>query len=366
MGSLTAVGLMSGTSVDGLDIVAANFLKTDDSWSFKVLKTTSVEYPASLKGQLINCIHFNGEDLVNLDIEYGKFIGDAAAEFIHGTSLKPVIIASHGHTVFHQPEKGMTFQIGDGQIICERTGLPVVNDFRKLDVIRGGQGAPLVPVGDKHLFGEYEFCLNIGGFSNVSFDDRAQVRRAYDISPSNIILNHLARKINYDYDPGGSHARKGKVIQPLLDQLNALPYYKQQSPKSLGLEWVEKNIFPLFQPYLNKATMINDLLMTCTEHIATQIVEAIAAEAYRNKQGPRPKVLITGGGAYNDLMIERMRKIGEGLSFEIPDKTIVDFKEALIFAFLGVLRWKGEVNILKSVTGASEDSSGGIIHGIHL
>jgi anhydro-N-acetylmuramic acid kinase len=269
------------------------------------------------------------------------------------------LVASHGHTVFHQPENGITLQIGDGPTIFQKTGIKVINDFRKIDVLRGGQGAPLVPVGDSFLFGEFQFCLNIGGFSNISFDNVQGQREAYDICPANIVLNYLARKQGREFDDRGEIARKGVLITQWLDELNALDYYTRESPKSLGLEWVKKNIF-------NRSSFknhpIESLMRTYVEHIAFQINASIKREMKKNAGLNPARVLVTGGGAYHSFLIERMKNFSEGYEYIIPENEIIEFKEALIFAFLGVLRDRNEINIWKSVTGAMQDSSGGTVH----
>ena len=359
MDNIIAIGVMSGTSVDGLDVVAAEFRQINDKWSYRIIRSRTVNYPGDLKKRLIECIGYSAEELIFLDHTFGEFIGRQVRHFLDEQDIHPDLIASHGHTVFHQPEKGITFQIGDGQTIHQVTGLPVINDFRKIDVLRGGQGAPLVPVGDKLLFGDYEFCLNIGGFSNISFDNTRNERIAYDIGPANIILNHVARMEGRDYDEGGNQARSGKLINDLFSQLNALPYYSMKSPKSLGLEWVQKNI----HARINTTHFAQqDLMRTFAEHVAFQTDTAIKKEKNLNFSDKECRVLVTGGGVYNNFLMDRLAERAEGFTYVVPEKGIIDFKEALIFAFLGVLRYREQINIWKSVTGARQDSSGGTIH----
>lgn len=359
MDKITATGIMSGTSVDGLDVVAAEFQQINAQWTYRIISSRMLSYPDDLRKRLIDCIGFSAEELIFLDHEFGKFIGDQVKKFLDEEGIHPDLIASHGHTVFHQPENGITCQIGDGQTIFQVTGIPVVNDFRKIDVLRGGQGAPLVPVGDKLLFGDYEFCLNIGGFSNISFDNLRQERIAYDIGPANIILNYLARMDGRHFDEGGSMARGGELINDLFLELNALPYYALQAPKSLGLEWVQKNILNRIS---GTSFTHHDLMRTFTEHVAYQIDAAIKKEKKLNFIDRTCHILVTGGGVYNDFLLERLREQAEGFTYVVPEKEIVNFKEALIFAFLGVLRYRQQINIWKSVTGAQQDSSGGTIH----
>lgn len=359
MDAITAIGIMSGTSVDGLDILAAEFKWGRNRWNYRILNSQSIDYPDSLRSKLIGSIRLSGEELIVLDHQLGEFIGENVLEFCRREKIEPQLIASHGHTVFHQPEKRITLQIGDGQTIFQKTGIKVINDFRKIDVLRCGQGAPLVPVGDKLLFGEFQFCLNIGGFSNISFNSVGVDRVAYDICPANIVLNYLARQRGMEFDDQGVIARKGDLITEWLDELNALDYYTWEPPKSLGLEWVKKNIFNMssFQNY-----PIESLMKTYVEHIAFQIDASIKREMKRNP-GLRPgRVLVTGGGAYHSFLIERMKSLSEGFEYVVPEKEIIEFKEALIFAFMGVLRDRNEINIWKSVTGAIQDSSGGTVH----
>jgi anhydro-N-acetylmuramic acid kinase len=356
---ITAIGIMSGTSVDGLDIVAVEFSFSGGAWTYRILKSESIPYPGSFRKTLLEAIYLNGEELTKLDQRLGEYIGDKIINFCINEKFKADLIASHGHTVFHQPGRGITLQIGNGQTIYQKTNIRVINDFRKIDILRGGQGAPLVPVGDKLLFGEFDFCLNIGGFSNISFDNSRNQRLAYDVGPGNIILNYLAGKVGKSYDEKGSIARNGKLLEDLLTDLNALPYYSAAPPKSLGLEWVKKNIVDRIS---RSNHSLEDLMCTLVEHVAFQIDRSIKIEISRHSLVKDCKILITGGGAYNDFLIKRLIDMSDGFFYVIPEREIIEFKEALIFAFLGVLRLKNEINIWKSVTGAKQDSCGGTIH----
>ena len=360
MNTWIAIGVMSGTSVDGLDIAAIKFRFDNDRWQFETIKAVSVDYGNDLRDRLIHCIHASGEELVLLDLELGRFIGQSVSDFLKDEDLKIDLVASHGHTVYHQPDKGMTKQIGDGQSILLKTGILTINDFRTIDVIKGGQGAPLVPIGDQQLFPEYDVCLNIGGFANISFNHLDGSRMAFDTGPANLLLNHLARKIGHSFDANGDIARKGKCIPEMLDSLNVLAYYKLPPPKSLGLEWVEKNIFSKLED--NKFT-VEDLLHTCVKHIAFQINQAIINVTGRllDKAG-QINILVTGGGSHNQFLMANLQKDYHKLKYILPDKEIVDYKEAIIFAFLGVLRLNKQINILSSVTGAGSNSIGGTIH----
>lgn len=339
---------MSGTSLDGLDICLAKFEKQNSVWEFEILQAETVPYSEKWESQLRNSIHLSAEELLELHSEYGFFLGKAVKNFIKKHSLKNIdVIASHGHTVFHQPKKKFTLQIGDGRAIKIETSLPVVYDFRSQDVLMGGNGAPLVPIGDEFLFAEYDACLNLGGFSNISLKLNGK-RIAFDIAPVNIVLNKLAQDFNQNFDINGDLAKQGKIDTELLNKLNSLDFYSQSHPKSLGIEWCNENIFPLFEGLDSK-----DILATFTEHTAEQISMVL-------NQYQLQKVLFTGGGTYNSYLIE---KIKEKTNSEIiiPEKEIIDFKEALIFAFMGVLRINNEINILSSATGSSHDHSSGVV-----
>jgi len=342
-----AIGLMSGTSLDGLDICFAEFEK-QDTWTFKILKAETLPYSKEWESKLRSSIHLPAEDLLELHSEYGFYLGQQVKEFIRKYQLENIsLIASHGHTVFHQPQKKFTLQIGDGRAIKLETGLPVVYDFRSQDVLMKGNGAPLVPIGDALLFSDYDACLNLGGFSNISLQLNGQ-RIAFDIAPVNIILNQLAQKLNLSFDENGNLAREGKINEELLSRLNSLDFYQQPHPKSLGVEWCNEYVFPMLE---NIETA--SLLATVTEHIAQQISNVINKNNIRN-------ILFTGGGAYNTFLIEKI-KAKTTSEIIIPFKEIIDYKEALIFAFMGVLKMNSEINVLSSATGSTADHSSGII-----
>ena len=352
MKSYQVIGMMSGTSLDGLDLACVQLTKTDH-WKVEILKCKTIAYSKDLSSKLSESMKLDGFDLRILDVEYGRWLGKQCRKFMVDNNLKPDLIVSHGHTVFHQPSKGLTVQIGSGYEIATATATKTVYDLRSMDVALGGQGAPLVPIGDKMLFGEYDFCLNLGGFSNISFQEDGQ-RLAFDICPVNTVLNHLSSKLGFEYDECGKLARSGKLIPALLKQLNGLPYYAVKPPKSLGIEWVNAYILPLL-----KENQIEDQLHTFCQHVAAQVISTCANY---NKKGEISTLLVTGGGAKNLFLIELMQEKAEGqLDIIIPEKEIIDFKEAIIFAFLGLLRALNKINTLSSVTGATKNSSGGII-----
>ncbi len=341
------IGLMSGTSLDGIDLVYVKFDKNEYK-RFTILSAETIGYSEDWKNKLKTAIHFSKDYLTKLDIEYGVLLGNEINLFIEKHTIKYIdFIASHGHTVLHQPEKGITLQIGNGQVISEITNQKVICDFRTQDVILGGQGAPLVPIGDKLLFSNYEYCVNLGGFANVSFK-RNNERIAFDICPANIVLNYYTSKLGFDYDDKGRIAAAGNLNFILLGKLNSLEFYKKTPPKSLGLEWVQKNIFPLID---NSETDIPTILRTFVEHVAMQVGSVL----YLNES-----ILVTGGGVFNSFLIERIECYA-GVKINIPSKKLINYKEALIFAFLGVLKNNNEINCLQTVTGASKDHSSGVL-----
>lgn len=349
------IGLMSGTSLDGLDIAFCHFKNNHHHWTFSILKTKSIEYQDSLAKRLKNAISLNAADLLVFHNYYGTWLGNQVNDFIHQNNLGVDFISSHGHTIFHQPEIGLTYQIGSGQHLANTCNHKVICDFRTNDISMGGQGAPLVPIGDQLLFSEYDFCLNLGGISNISFHQNNK-RIAYDISPANMLLNHICSKINKPYDDKGKIAKTGKLNPDLLDRLNRIEYYTLPIPKSLGYEWFSKEVIPIIEASQHT---IEDILHTAVHHIAIQIAQAIKS----NCTSKGSSLLITGGGAKNDFLIEVLKEQLEGyIKICIPPKEIIDYKEALIFAFMGVLKDRNEVNCLKSVTGAIKDTSSGVVY----
>ena len=338
---------MSGSSLDGIDLVDADFWN-DGKWHFEIVAKDNFDYDDEWQKALSNAFYFNQNQLKDIDYQYGQFLGQVTKQFIDKYNLKPEIVASHGHTIFHRPQEHYTLQIGDGQALANACGVMVINDFRTEDVLKGGQGAPLVPIGDKLLFSDYPICLNIGGIANVSYDVDGE-RIAYDICIANQALNYLANRLSLPYDKDGQIARSGNIDNQLLTILNSHPFYSQKYPKSLGREFFEENIKPL----LEKRDDVSDMMATFVEHIAIQISKSIENQSIE-------KLLITGGGAKNKFLVECIQKNTKHQVF-VPADDIIDYKEALVFAFLGLLRSRNEINVLKSVTGAESDSSSGRI-----
>ena len=348
------IGLMSGTSLDGLDLAHCTFEVREGKWIFRLNHGRSVPYDTEYGQWLQNLVNVSSSELLQADQEYGLWLGEHIKEYLDGLDLPVDFIASHGHTIFHQPQNRFTYQIGSGQVIANTCQLPVVNNFREKDVSLGGQGAPLVPVGDQILFSEYDYCLNLGGIANVSFENQ-NGRLSFDICPANMILNFLAQKMGRKFDHGGEIAKSGSLHEKTLQSLNSLSYYHEEFPKSLGYEWFEEQVLPILE---GSVSSIEDLLFTAVEHIVEQIYHAISPFASANQS-----MLVTGGGAYNNYLFQTLQsRFKHRLKLIKPDDNIIAYKEAIIFGFLGVLRWRNEVNCLKSVTGASEDSSGGVIY----
>ena len=346
--NLKVLGLMSGTSLDGLDLVAVEFSQVQGRFRYTIIAAETLSYSSEWTHRLATAHEIPAVDLIELDRSYGHFLGKMASDFIASNKLTVDLVASHGHTVFHYPAKRFTLQIGHGAAVAAEAGIPVISDFRSTDVANGGEGAPLVPAGDRLLFEEYSALLNLGGFANVSFTADPEVR-AGDICPVNIVLNALSSRLGKAYDPNGEIGRSGNIVPELLESLNKHPFYKRPFPKSLGREWCDSEIFPLIKSFQSPTA---DLLRTWYEHAAIQIAGAI---------GTAENLLVTGGGAHNGFLLERIAN-HSSTQLVVPSSTIINFKEALIFAFLGYLRWHGINNSLASVTGAIRDSSAGAMH----
>ena len=344
------LGIMSGTSLDGVDLAYCEFTYSQ-KWNFRLLHSVTVPYDGAWRKRLGEIHLASAEELIRCDYEYGAYLGALCIGFCSEHDLRPDLISSHGHTIFHQPARGFTLQIGSGASIAAASRISVACDFRSGDVAMGGQGAPLVPVGDRLLFSEYDYCLNLGGIANISFEEQEN-RIAYDVCACNMVLNSIAGRLNRPFDENGILARKGTVNQELFTQLNSLNYFERSFPKSLGREDVERDYFPMMLPYYID---LPALLATVCEHIARQVARSVRPGRDSGK------LLVTGGGAFNAYLVERIQALCS-IKVEIPAPEIINYKEAIIFAFLGVLRLRNEVNCLKSVTGARSDSCGGAVY----
>lgn len=352
MNKYRVIGVMSGSSMDGVDIAYCEFELVNTTWEYKIVAAQTIPYDEKWRVRLSQLYKQPIEIYPKTDAFYGRYLGQLVKKFVQEHKLTVDFVASHGHTIFHQPEQGFTAQIGCGAGLNAESGLPVVANFRNIDVMLGGQGAPLVPIGDKFLFTEYDACLNLGGISNISFEN-VQGITAFDISPCNIVLNRVARWLKLPFDDGGKIAASAEVDPELLAELNELTFYQKKGAKSLGREWINSSFWPVVKNYLD--TSEPEKMATLVEHIATQI--ATVLNDYNIQ-----KILVTGGGAFNTFLIETLQK-KTNCQIVIPEATLVNYKEALIFAFLGILRLRNENNILSSVTGASRDSIGGALYG---
>ncbi len=352
------IGLMSGTSLDGLDMAYCEFSLEDNQWQFSIPVAETLTYNESWQRKLLNITEVSGEELIITDRDLGVWMGEAVKAFISKHQLQPDFISSHGHTVFHQPERGINYQMGNPFAIQAISGQTVISQFRNYDVAIGGQGAPLVPVGDQLLFGGYDACLNLGGIANLSTQWQDK-RIAYDIGTANIVMNYFAQQLGQPYDQGGQLAKQGQINQSLVDTFNQLPYYQQSFPKSLGYEWVHREIILRIE---QANLSVQDAIATVLDHAAYQIGQAL--RSFAEQQTSSFKVLVTGGGAFNNYFMESIQQYAsDRIELIVPDEKIVAFKEALVFALLGVLRVRNEVNCLQSVTGAQYDHSAGVIFG---
>lgn len=349
---------MSGSSLDGLDIVLASFENNNKHWSYTILASECSSFSASWKNKLKTATELDAESYLLLDTSFGEYCGIKVNRFLEKNApkrKKPVIIGSHGHTTFHRPDKKMTHQLGDGAALAAITNIAVVSDLRAMDIALNGQGAPIVPIGEKLLFPDYRYFMNIGGICNVSIHKGKQVT-AFDVSPANRVLNLLVNELGKDYDPGGKFAAAGKIHIPLLEKMNSLKYYSQSAPKSLANSYGTDVLCPMIK---KEGLEIPDALATFCEHIAMQTMKALLPFAKKRKE----KMLVTGGGAWNGYLISRLRLYLDTLNIDVvvPDADTVNYKEALIMAFIAVLRLREEPNVLSSVTGATRNSSGGAL-----
>jgi anhydro-N-acetylmuramic acid kinase len=349
------IGIMSGTSLDGVDFAYCKFALKKKHWQFSISSAQTFSYPKEWKSKLSKAHLLSGEELMKLHAGYGRYLGQLCNQFLKQKKIKEIdLVASHGHTIFHQPKNKFTFQLGDGNAMYAKIGLPIAFDFRSLDVALGGEGAPLVPIGDKHLFSDFDICLNLGGVANLSMDVTGK-RSAFDICFCNMILNYLSAKAGKDFDKNGMLASKGAINQKLLTSFEKIYHVNRNKKPSLGREGFEKEFQSLLD---NKSIPLNDRLRTACESIALEILKSIPTS---NK---KMKLLVTGGGALNAFLIDLIEsKLPSKTKVVIPSNTVINFKEALVFAFLGVLRLRNENNVLKSVTGASHNSCSGILIG---
>lgn len=349
------IGTMSGSSLDGLDIVYCTIEEIAGKWRYQIQNSECISFHENWKNTLSVCTQLSAKELLQAHSDFGHWMGKEILQFIEKNNLqhKVHLIASHGHTVFHEPNQKMTFQLGDGAAIAAVNRLPVVSDLRNMDVALGGQGAPIVPIGEKLFWNEYDYFLNIGGICNITISEN-EIHQAFDVCPANRVLNLLSNELGKPYDHFGEDAARGKLNQDLLDELNDLEYYQKQYPKSLSNEFGTLTIFEKIQHY---TCSIQDKLNTFCEHIAQQITEVC------KQHTELKKMLITGGGAYNEYLISRIQfyLAKKNIEVVIPENNLIEYKEALIMALIGVLRWREQHNVMHHVTGAERDSVGGAL-----
>lgn len=357
-----AIGVMSGSSLDGLDIAFAEFQENAGKWNYEIRQADCYSYNPDWNEKLKSATSLHSVEYQLLHVEYGHYIGEQINKFIeeHGLQYQVALIASHGHTTFHIPSKKMTAQLGDGASIAAETQLPVITDLRALDLAFGGQGAPIVPIGEKWLLGDFDFFLNLGGIANISF--RSEPYIAFDICAANRVLNMLTSNEGKEYDDKGEMAKTGDINFQLLQKLNELNYYKQPYPKSLANDFGTDIVYPMI---INTKSKTTDALRTYVEHIVAQIKLSIVNWQLAIDKPPTGmrQLLVTGGGAFNTFLMSRLTEELKQLQIEVvvPDEKLIQYKEAMIMAFIGVLRWRQEYNVLSSVTGASRDSIGGAL-----
>ena len=371
-----ALGLMSGSSLDGLDLCFTHLHESSGKWEYEIVKADCYPYSPEWVERLQHATVLNARDYLLLHVDYGHYLGQLVNRFVEekGIGYQVQLISSHGHTTFHMPANKMTGQLGDGASIAAETGINVVSDLRAMDLALGGQGAPIVPIGEKILLGNYAYFLNLGGIANISADlskistplDLTKnapstplgVKVAFDVSPANRVLNLLANEIGKEYDEGGTLAQSGKLNESLLSELNALEYYQWPYPKSLANDFGTEVVYPIIK---RSGVSVADGLRTMTEHVVIQIKSSI--EKLNGTTSTEQQLLATGGGAFNKFLIRRLSELLSELNIVvvIPDENLIKYKEALIMALMGVLRWREENNVLSSVTGAVRDSIGGAV-----
>ena len=365
------IGVMSGSSMDGLDMAYCVLSEVGGEWSCEIEAADSMSFSEDWKNKLLALTDFSAKELIQAHVDFGHYMGQRINAFIEKNALEHKVhyVASHGHTVFHEPtpvrgklQNGMTFQIGDGASIAAELELPVISDLRNMDVAFGGQGAPVVPIAEKLLWGGYDYFLNLGGIANISYhpnnDDNHDVAWAYDVCPANRVLNSLLNTIDKEYDDKGALAASGTCDGILLQKLNELDYYNQPAPKSLANQFGLEKLLPLIQ---ESGLELKHQVNTMVEHIAMQIGKACLSEGPTDSDGKN--MLISGGGAHNDYLLQRIDHYCglKKVTIEKADVQTLEYKEAVAMALMGALRWREEENVLSSVTGAKKNSIGGAL-----
>jgi anhydro-N-acetylmuramic acid kinase len=351
------IGIMSGSSMDGIDLAMCNITSDNGKYSFTIDQCHTYDYSETWRLRLSQIRKADSLAYAKTDVFYGHYLGQLVNQFIKENDLEADLVGSHGHTVFHYPEEMITRQVGDGASLSAICHLPVVTDFRSMDVAKKGQGAPLVAIGDQMFFNDYDFCLNLGGFANIS-GKIGEYRVSFDICPANILLNRVARDLDLEYDHNGEIASRGAINYGLLEQLNDIDYYAMPFPKSLNRDWINNELWQIVKE--GEKLTPEDKMKTFVDHIGIQISKSIDYLSAKNPKGKR--VLVTGGGAFNTILMDHIRTHSEA-EFIVPDEKLVKYKEALIFALMAVMRLENKPNIIKTFTGAKSDSISGSLNG---
>ena len=416
-GPFRLIGAMSGTSLDGLDLCAAEFKRSGDRWTYRIRAFETVSYRGTHWPERLAAAYSDrGALRTQISLDFASWCQDQWLSFNARHHFAAHAVAHHGHTVEHDPSRGITVQIGHEALVFASSPIPVVGDFRSGSVARGGQGAPLVPLADRDLFADFAVCVNLGGFSNASWTDAGGLRRAGDLGPCNGLLNPLAGELGLDYDPEGQHAARGRVAssslatssmatssvatsslassslatsslanpqtsqqptsqsqpisanepisahlsqranEPISANLSQLNYYSAPFPKSLGREWMEREFWPVFNSARPQRT--EDALATASAHIAWSIVHGL-----RTAHAPHGKALLSGGGARNAHLVRQLYQIAPEWQWTVAPDDILESKEALAFAYLGLLRLRNEPNVLASYAGGQNDGCDGTVFG---
>jgi anhydro-N-acetylmuramic acid kinase len=354
-----ALGLMSGSSLDGLDLAFCEFSINNDQLDWNFLIGETLPFSEMWQARLAHLPVQNAQVYAKSHIYLGYYFGELCNTFLKKHKVQPDFIASHGHTIFHDPERRYSAQIGDGAAIAATTGIQTIDNFRTQDIALNGQGAPIAPIADRYLLKGYDFYLNLGGIVNISCNANNQFI-AFDISGANQVLNRLANELGLPYDAGGQVAASGKLIQDLFAKSNDLEYLNTTYPKSLSNQWVQESLVPMF---VDHEGSIPDKLCSMVHHIGFQIQQSIHQIVKKEKLSQNAfNMIATGGGAHNSFLMKIISDYNPNINIEIPDRNIIEFKEAIMIALMGVLRLEGIPNTIHTVTGAARDTISGAIH----
>lgn len=354
------IGVTSGTSLAGLDLVFVALTEVRGKWTYEIKAAERLAYTPEWEEKLGSAANLPARDYLLLNSEYGHYTGHAVKQFIsqHQLDHQVHFITAHGHTVFHVPGQKMTAQLGDGAAIAAVTGLPVISDLRAMDVALGGKGAPILPIAEQLLFPDYRYRVNLGENATIAIQKDEQFL-AFDICPCNYILDTLAETLGRAYDDEGKLAAGGVTDQPLLGALNGLAFYNEKYPRTLASKFGTGIVMPMIQQHqLSTQGKLN----TYTHHIAAQI-EKVVKDLLPQEEDTSRSLLLTGGGTANTYLVKVIEEVLQPLNITVTTQN-EPFRNALMIALLGALRWRQEPNALASVTGAEKDSVGGALWAI--